>query len=933
MDRPSPYASCKKETRYLLYWMIRASDEVIHTLLPPETAILRINTSGVATTSDLQIMCQLVKRHAKEIPNTVFRLFKSVILSRVRIQSIFKLTTARSWDADWERRKDDHQRLVTGLIEAFAYLGGPEWELEAGNESLTPVDVEDIERDIFARPISIAGTRPDRPVKGATKAGLKRQKARKRVPLEIIPLEKFQIIPDFYGDEPPQASTSLDYLLALIDLFATIACLRARVQSEWRQVVYESLNSAVAAAVTSTAVAMVGKAAAEVSTEFSASNSFSVAISTITRDDPGKFQKVSELALQCLHDDMNYEAGREVDVREQLLIHTYKDLCDFLRDFQVHRSGRPTGRMIRELGTWDPDLDLQNATAQTRLAWRRAFTINWLYDAVVFYGRMGHRTGRKKDETLDSEADPLRWARCFDKATQLPSFVLSLAFIKPGTDFRPAILSQHVFELQCIVDSMTVSRGWSLDRFGEHVIAPPNPSYSSFRETQAFVSADPSRGFLSGVENVSNLLRMAQLTELGKMTRGLSELHELDDLNICANLCSDVRDHSTLRVGLRRPGFGTGGIPPSRFADETKFGIFYYVPYTSGQQLLLSLELAYNLALAIWDRYSEVACYAHMNNKLMEMGYISGFVLPLSVVDLRLAKEVFGPEGYPTTDFGDAFLSTHRSERSQPRKAVKTTAPKGVFSSLELLDPDANRVFKTRSYLQVLRCANFDIDAIPDLDVPLHCGLTFARLVQDKTRRDRLTGAKLLAYNEFTYRARCKMPVNHFHFLNSEADNYDRDLIDMSYQSSVPQGYVTKPAERTMMAEGKVDYQLLLTLVKQDLHSNICGDVPILGMDHMLAIGTAYRFFDLFKPQTDESSPPDWISRLGLKYQILRRSQLLPSLLDETDDKVCRGMAVHMWNESDGSDNVTYWGANESTENRMTRGLHHAKEASQCIVM
>jgi hypothetical protein len=409
---------------------------------------------------DLQIMSRLVKKNVNEIPNTVFQLFSSVICTRVRIQSIFKRMAARSCDADLERRKDDHQRLVTGLIEAFAYLGGLEWELAAGKEHLTPVDVQDIERDIFARPISIAGTRPDRPVKGAIKAGLKRQKARKRVPLESILLEDFRIILDFDGDEPTQASTSLDYLLPLYDLFGTVACLRARVQSEWRQVVYESLNSAVATTFSSTAVAMVRKAAAEVSTEFSASNSFGTAIDAVTRGDPDKFQKLSRLALRCLSDDASHEAGREIEVKEKLLIHTYTDLCDFLRDFQVHRSGRPTERMIQELGPWDPDLDLQNATAQTRLAWRRTFTINWLYDAIVFYGRMGHSTGKKKDETLDSEPDPLHQAQCLDKPTQLPHFVVSLAFLKPGTDFEPAILPQHVFELQCIVDSMTVSRGW-----------------------------------------------------------------------------------------------------------------------------------------------------------------------------------------------------------------------------------------------------------------------------------------------------------------------------------------------------------------------------------------------------------------------------------------------------------------------------------------
>lgn len=38
--------------------------------------------------------------------------------------------------------------------------------------------------------------------------------------------------------------------------------------------------------------------------------------------------------------------------------------------------------MLKSLQSWDPEFDLQKATKEQRLSWRRAFAINWLSDLV-----------------------------------------------------------------------------------------------------------------------------------------------------------------------------------------------------------------------------------------------------------------------------------------------------------------------------------------------------------------------------------------------------------------------------------------------------------------------------------------------------------------------------------------------------------------------
>lgn len=74
-----------------------------------------------------------------------------------------------------------------------------------------------------------------------------------------------------------------------------------------------------------------------------------------------------------------------MDVKENLLIHTYRALLDFVIDFQKTRSGVPTRAMIKEIRNWDPLFDLHKATEAQRLAWRRSFTFNWLYDLVNLF--------------------------------------------------------------------------------------------------------------------------------------------------------------------------------------------------------------------------------------------------------------------------------------------------------------------------------------------------------------------------------------------------------------------------------------------------------------------------------------------------------------------------------------------------------------------
>lgn len=68
--------------------------------------------------------------------------------------------------------------------------------------------------------------------------------------------------------------------------------------------------------------------------------------------------------------------------------------------------------------------------------------------------------------------------------------VTTLAMQKPGTDIRSRILPSCVFQLQAIVDSLTVSRGWSLFGLQGHVLIPPAQGFRPRRDVDLFLDRD-----------------------------------------------------------------------------------------------------------------------------------------------------------------------------------------------------------------------------------------------------------------------------------------------------------------------------------------------------------------------------------------------------------------------------------------------------------
>lgn len=267
---------------------------------------------------------------------------------------------------------------------------------------------------------------------------------------------------------------------------------------------------------------------------------------------------------------------------EQFSIRTYTDLLDFITDFQKTRRGKPTKPMI---------LSNQGAAHQMR----RSYTINWLYDLVnVFSSIVIQRITIKGEkialESVDwSVKGPWNVHRRLYGLNEFGCEVTSLAMQKPGTDIRPRILPHVVFQLQSIVDSLTVSRGWSNSALRGHVLGPPARKFRPRRDVDVYMDRENERfghGFCQAVDSLVLLLERDPMLR-SRRHQQLSEIVKL------------FRDDLIEWLGESKYMYGLTTIPPSRFSNTNSNGLWEYSPFLCGVSLVEVLELSYSIGLMI----------------------------------------------------------------------------------------------------------------------------------------------------------------------------------------------------------------------------------------------------------------------------------------------------------------------------------------------
>ncbi|KAI0834485.1 hypothetical protein F5Y06DRAFT_278761 [Hypoxylon sp. FL0890] len=746
MATHNAYLAYKRDIQHLLYWIIHASNSIVTSgvTLEDDEASVTLNTTGKITLPVLVFMSKLIARHISPIPTLIYYLFHRVLGARCFSCSVSQQGFFNNPDSEIEKSYVCHHQFIDALAEAFQALGGDKWAAKQEISMEDPEHEGTLEDVIFSQKFSTlkinvpeddegdedgndeesdqeipAATsvqkrqpRPGRGKKG--KKGKKAKKQQKPTNLDEVPLESYGIIEADIG-------TITNYLMAVRALWKEWCELRSFVQNTWHEVAYDGLNTAVAGQLSSLAIAMIKRSESTIFAEFPGQDSYEAVVQAATGDNLDRVQRNFTLNLFAIGLDPTKYEGRDIIIKEQLLIHAYQDLVDFVADFQATRSGQPTPSMMAEIHDWDPNFDLQGSSKEQRLKWRRSYTINWLYDLVNLFSHVVVQRDTRKGGKLAYEK--VDWSihgkwheyRRLFGLNEFAGVVTTLAMQEPGTNFKHRILPHHVFQLQCIVDSMTISRGWSMSGLRGHILETPAREFRPRRDIDEFLHGTgekgESKGFLLGAR------------QLKKSFDRNGELHG-DPGRHKANseLLGSLHDDFAHWLGTSKYKCGLETIPPSRFSNTDSNGLWEYSPFLCGVGLMDALELAYLAGIYILDRVPEVMMLVHLHNLLYVKQYISEPANMYMTLQAIYPTAFFAGGKVPSfdsraCDFREAFIARTRGGGSRRVGSDRHSIAKAIRKGPDvhaILNPQANRFFKTRPHVLAYRQVDWNFKRIPD---------------------------------------------------------------------------------------------------------------------------------------------------------------------------------------------------------------------------
>ncbi|KAI4717302.1 hypothetical protein E4T48_06536 [Aureobasidium sp. EXF-10727] len=742
-------------------------------------------------------------------------------------------------DNEMEKSNATHKYFIDRLTEAFQILGGSEWASKRASELAEPLSSEEIEEVIFSNGFSalelhqcaddvsddetdsetLPATKHSRTSKAKRNHRAKQKKTQRKRPtnnqvVPDVPLEDYCLV------DGPEGVLD-DYKMALVSVFAEWFELREHVQTRWLNVAYEDSNSAVAGAVSEMAITMIKKTALAVFVEF-----------------PAGFDTYQAMTRYLNHDDLEDLFSSHTEIREAFSMHVYQDLLDFLIDYQKNRTGRPTKRMQAKLSDWDPYFNLQQANMQERIAWRRSYTINWLYDLVnVFSHIVIHEnkitTKRQAYDTVEwSVKTPYHRPRKLYGMESFAEVITTLAMQKPGSDVQSKIFPHHVFQLQCVVDSFTASRGWAPGKVS------PTDCLKLFLGTQ-------DSGFLSGAAALSSRLKEYQSTS--------------DDKLECFRITCMLLDR--LAVQLRdwlgnSAGAFTNEVS-SRFSRHSQNGLWEYNPFLCGVGLVEALEISYRLGMLCWDTNLEVLAMLRLHWLLVQKGYMTRNDELLSFFTRYCVSH--GPHPSDLSNRARTELKSREYSRFAKYRHHNTEMVIGACVDMkDALSVDGNFRFRHKSQLLVYHESDWGT----------------ARLVENRESDRSLLKSLATVWD----RDKLGEDSKNDRMLRLYRENATRFNFAFAGASSTPEpDEIATSAQRLGHSEYGPNGLDQLVLAEWDVVSDVCAKAPISAIDYTWVTMKFMSIFDAVEKRLTELKNPLFLQCTPLRKAL--RMKYLDSLI------------------------------------------------------
>ncbi|KAK4067016.1 uncharacterized protein Triagg1_8016 [Trichoderma aggressivum f. europaeum] len=955
------YVLYKQDTRLLLYWLVKTSNGILQSLDATEDEPpLEQNFTGQVTVSELVSMSELIAKHDIKIPSAIFGLFQSVIELRSIYYSQFQQLASVQPSEELERNNSTHKHFIDTLTKAFNILGGEEW-LAQDQENQAKTGEEEASSNIFAtmNKFSVLDLESDpeshesheesdkesssaaspqqkrrrRTGKGKRKKGKgkKAQRGRKSSRaadnlLDEVPLESYRIIED---------NDMTEYVMAVLALARDWIQFRSFLQDFWAKVAYKNLNSAVAATAAKIAVAMVKQSEATIFVDFPGYESFEMIMHTLTRGDVKKAEKEFRLTIHPYKGEGSAKTTEvSLDVKELFLIHAFEDLVDFITDYQKTRSGKPTKRMLAQLDNWDPTFNIQDATKEARIKWRRCYTINWLYDLVnvtacaALFGEDPKGEGFVLEEVDWSNSGPLKSFHRMFGLIDFAAEVTTLAMQKPGTAFSHKIPSYLVFYLQCIMDAWTISRGWSISGVEGHVIIEPPQDFQPRRDLSKFLGqgnwASSGQGFFQATYRL-------KLMYLRFQNSGKSFEHTLDCIGVLEKLGVEFAQ----ALGKCKLFHQLSPFLPSRFAATNPNGVWDYSPFFCGAGLAEGLELTYRSIMVLWDRMREPMLVLHLHNMLVQKGYLKQPITMYARLDALFAESFYTGGLRPEEKFVDAFQShVHKmatrkeflQERTN-RRAASTVTRTRDFLKLVIL-----RLFKQKSTLVLYAEADWDPSRIPDSEVEPWSALGMIRLNQTRRLRNSETCDWQIEETELVKRAYSTGMNEPFitsldpvfeELKNTRQALLSRMTVCIPDCASTKLSWLrktckapVKPRGNEEGREGEFMAETILSMIWNDIHDDICGEIrPMSSLNYLCITVRILQYFEQLEKEAKDSGSAmirglyNGIENGEKSGSFKGDKRLLVSLraLDGKDDELLKTMAKAFEKCGGSLADFTYW--------------------------
>lgn len=150
--------------------------------------------------------------------------------------------------------------------------------------------------------------------------------------------------------------------------------------------------------------------------------------------------------------------------------------------------------------------------------------------------------------------------------TNFAGVVTTLAMQKPSTNVRSKIFPSCVFQLQCIVDSWMVSRGWSICAIQDHVLIPPATAFRPRRDIDLFLDRKRERlphGYFDGLNALRHFMKEDAMLQ-----------DEPDRYELAIGILTDIRFGFMDYLGESKYMHDLDTDPPSRFSNSNSNGLW-----------------------------------------------------------------------------------------------------------------------------------------------------------------------------------------------------------------------------------------------------------------------------------------------------------------------------------------------------------------------